>query len=246
VEIDFQQTEESAEVSRLKGELLAAVWMARDLLAKPPVRVIGCRSATASKASKKTFSRTKVVTMRDVAAFELVLVPVVKGLEAVVTKTGGKTSAVAVDMTRHKMITPVGGGAAIEDVMTLYLIPMAVQTEGKDRFMPPFWCVKQASRDDANMAMDEVELDGIFSILSSDETRSNVRPAKNDTAKWSVPVMTNIKALPEGTELVFPKASAPEKESTPKQKTWLSNATMEFKAACAKEGKGVRGVKNCG
>jgi hypothetical protein len=160
-------------------------------------------------------------------------------LEAVVTKTGGKTSAVAVDMTRHKMITPVGGGAAIEDVMTLYLIPMAVQTEGKDRFMPPFWCVKQASRDDANMAMDEVELDGIFSILSSDETRSNVRPAKNDTAKWSVPVMTNIKALPEGTELVFPKASAPEKESKPKQKTWLSTATMEFKAACAKEGKSV-------
>jgi hypothetical protein len=111
--------------------------------------------------------------------------------------------------------------------------------------MPPYWCVKHGSRDDANMASDDLEVDAIFSILSSDERRSQVRPAKNDTAKFTVSVMTNIKALPEGTELVFPKATAPEKEST-KQKTWLSNATMEFKRECAKEGQGVRGVKNCG
>ena len=63
VEIDFTQSEESADIGRLKSELLVGVWMARDLLKKPPVKVFGIRP---NVPGKKTFARTKVVVTRDV------------------------------------------------------------------------------------------------------------------------------------------------------------------------------------
>ena len=161
--------------------------------------------------SKKTFLRTKVVVMEDIAAFELVLVPVVKGTEAVVQKTGGKSAAVAVEMTMHKKSTLVGAAArgesaaAIEERMTLYLIPMLVQTGGKERLMPPYWCVKHGPSEDANMARDEVDVDALVQVISSDERRSSARPSNFNNARFTVPVMTITKALLAGTELVFLK-----------------------------------------
>ena len=43
VEIDFEESEDSAEVNRLKSELLVALWWARDLLEKQLVKVIAPR-----------------------------------------------------------------------------------------------------------------------------------------------------------------------------------------------------------
>ena len=151
------------------------LWMARDLLPTPPVKVIGIRSGAPSK---KTFTRTKVVVTRDVAPFEVVLVPVVKSLEAVVQKSLGKSTAVAVAMTQNFSNTPAG-----QDPTTLYLIPMMVHTEGKDRFMPPCWCVKHDVP--ANMARDEVDVDAILSLLSSDEKRSQARAVKQLVPKFT-------------------------------------------------------------
>ena len=237
MEIDFEQTFASAEVSRLKSELVLGLWMARDLLSKPPVKVIGIRSGTPGK---KTFIRTKVVVTRDVAAFEVTLVPVVKSLEAVVQKALGKSAAVEVALTPNFSSTPEGAQAqsksvaAIQDPTTLYLIPMMVQTEGKERFMPPYWCVRHEVPGEAiNMASDSVDIDAILSMLSSDEPRSQARPVKNSLAKFTVPIMTNIKALPNGTELLFPKPTGVEKPAKAsnhrQQKSWLASATAEFR-----------------
>ena len=117
--------------------------------------------------------------------------------------------------------------------MTLYLIPMAVQTDGKDRFMPAYWCVKHGPSDEANMARDEVDVDAILSLLSSDERKASARTLRNSHAKFTVPVMTNTKALEAGTELVFPSQKTPEK-SHHEQKGWLAQATREFKSEFGK------------
>ena len=250
VEIDFAKSEDSAQVNRLKSELLVSLWWARDLLEKQKVKVIATRPGVPSK---KTFKSTKVVVTEEVAAYELVLVPVVKGLEAVQQKTKS-TGAVPVEMTMHKNSTKVvaetegesvpkaetegqsvpkaeteGEKVTKEETVPLYLIPMAVQTDGKDRFMPAYWCVKQGASDEANMARDEVDVNAILSLLSGDEQRSSARTLRNRHATFSVPVMTNTKALEAGTELVFPGQKTPEK-SYHKKSRWLATATTEFQS----------------
>ena len=236
-EIDFAKTEESADLGRLKSELLVGVWMARNLLEKPPVKVFGIRGLAAGK---KTFLHTKVVVTRDVAAFEVVLVPMVKGMEAVTQKAGGKSSAVAVEMINPSSSKPVPGDgeSPLAFKTTLYLIPCRVDADGKDRFMPPSWCVKQGTREEANMASDEVDVDAMLTLLYSDELKSQVRPSINNTVQFPIPVMTNFRALPKGTELVFAKAAVAEKPQNKKDrpKTWLPGATIEFKADRKKSG----------
>ena len=226
VKVDWAATESSAEVGRLKSELLCSLWMAQDLLTQPPVSVIGIIPAVPNK---KTFVRVKVVLTRDVAAFELVLVPVVKGLEAVVQKTGGKSAAVSVEMFKQN-----------GEAMMLHLLPMAVQTDTKERFMPPYWCVQHGPREVANMESDEVEVDAILSLLSKDSKKSEQRTSRNDTDKFTVPVMTNPRPLLRGTELVFPKAPEREKSKTTVSPTWLGEASKELK----KEERNVREGRN--
>ena len=118
----------------------------------------------------------------------------------------------------------------------LHLIPMANQTDSKERFMPPYWCVQHGSRDLANMESDEVDVDAILSLLSKDSKKSDARPTKNDTDKFTVPVMTNTRPLLRGTELVFPKAPKKEKTKTHSSPTWLGEASKEMK----KEERSVR------
>ena len=55
-----------------------------------------------------------------------------------------------------------------------------------------------------------------------------MRPTKNDTDKFTVPVMTNTRPLLEGTELVFPKALEKENKQTLGSPTWLGEASKEL------------------
>lgn len=217
-----------------------------ELLKQPPVKVFGIRPGVAGK---KTFVRTSVVVTRDVAAFEVVLVPLVKGVESVTQKAGGKSAAVAVEMINPSSSTPEpregesslakkDSAAASKHTTTLYLIPCRVDTETKDRFMPPFWCVKHGASQDANMERDEVEVDAILRLLTGNEQKSSARPSTNPTSMFSIPVMTNFKALLKGTELVFAKTDEVEKPKKKQEKstTWLAGATKEFKADMKKSG----------
>ena len=123
---------------------------------------------------------------------------------------------------------------------TLYLIPCRVVAENKTRFMPPFWCVKQGTRDEANMVCDELDVDAILTLMSSDEQKSQVRASVNNTAKFPIPVMTNCKALLQGTELVFAKDPVTEQPKKPQTnvKTWLAGASREYKSDQVKKRQG--------
>ena len=119
----------------------------------------------------------------------------------------------------------------------LYLLPVAMQTDGPARFMPPYWCVHHGMPQAANMERDEVDVDVILSLLSNDEKKSQARPAKNTAPKFTVPVMTNTKALLNGTELVFPKATEKEKPNANESKTttWLAKAQKDLKSEQKKD-----------
>ena len=87
------------------------------------------------------------------------------------------------------------------------------------------------------MVWDELDVDAILTLLSSDEQRSSVRPTLENTATFPIPVMTNCKALLQGTELVFakdPVTEQPQKSQT-KSKTWLAGASREFKCDLVKK-----------
>ena len=222
VVIDLENSESSAEIARSKAELMVALWRARDLLAPPPVKVIGVKPAVPSR---KTFVRTKVVLTQDVAPFELVLVPVVKNLESVVQKTGGKSAAVKV-----LKMKPNG------ELITLYLLPLTVHSEGKERFMPPYWCVHHGTHDAANMVSDELDVNGILTLASQDETKSRTRMTKNEDDKCTVPVMTNPTSLLKGTEIIFKRYEPSAPPSKPHQPvTWLGVESKEFKRELAKK-----------
>ena len=112
---------------------------------------------------------------------------------------------------------------------------MKVHVEGKERFMPPYWCVwKPETPDEENMETDEVDVNAILSLQSGDLTRAQVRPAKNSAPGFTVPVMTNTKALPAGTELLLQPATgqkekAGKENSQRSETTWLDGAKKEFR-----------------
>ena len=144
-----------------------SLWTADDLLPRQPMKVLG---VPPQEPGKKTFTRTKVIATRDMAARELCLLPVVRGIEAVVIASQIKAGAipVEVDLTGDK-------------VVELAVLPMARYGE-EDRFMPPFWCVARGNYEDANMEMETLDLDSITSIMPEDKERAAVRSADNGTS----------------------------------------------------------------
>ena len=76
---------------------------------------------------------------------------------------------------------------------------------------------------------DTVDVDAILSVHSENEEKIEVRRTKSDTEKFTVPIMTNKKALKQGTELILPKPVETENRRPPKLMTWLAAATREMK-----------------
>ena len=87
------------------------------------------------------------------------------------------------------------------------------------------------------MASELLGVDAILTLLSSDEQKSSARPTVHDAAQCTIPIMTNIKPLLNGTEIVFAKVAAPEKPKPKfvRQQTWLVGATKEFRQELSKK-----------
>ena len=123
----------------------------------------------------KTFTATKVTVTHDVAAYEVVLVPVVRGLEAVVAASPPKFGSVPVTVEDRR-----------GELVHLALLP-ATRCQEDVRFMPPLWCVDKRDGEEPNMEMDTIDLNLILSILHPNEDKAVSRPARNVTSNIQIP-----------------------------------------------------------
>ena len=111
----------------------------------------------------------------DVAAYEVVLVPVVRGLEAVVAASPPKLGSVPVTVEDRR-----------GELVHLALLP-ATRYQEDVRFMPPFWCVDKRDGEDSDMEMDTIDLNLILSILHPNEDKAESRPVRNATPTIHIP-----------------------------------------------------------
>ena len=213
----------TTDTMRAKCELLTALYLANDAFkekALATVEVIGTRAADAT--SKKVYETVQVFVTRDVAAYELVLVPIVKGLEAIHT----------VDKKAKARERDVPATVLGEDnnPIEFLLRDMTVQTEDAERFMPPYWCVRHGVASKVNMEREEMNAEVLVRHLSKDAIRGKSRNPKNVADNWSIPVMTNAKALAKGAELWFLRTERDDSNrSPPPRRTRVSEAPKEFK-----------------
>ena len=185
--IEWHASLQSAQINVERCSVVKALWAAHSLVQAQPVQISGVRGKVRGYAS------TKVILTKDVAPYELALVPVVKGPEAVVTKTTQKTTVLRVSVTPRRFEE---GEPTSTD---LFILPSTSQKDD-DLFMPPYWCMA-STVDEHNMEIVEIQLSAILSVLDSDEEVRKARNWQNDHESYTVPIATNSKFLTKGTEL---------------------------------------------
>ena len=208
--VAWEATETEGYINAARCAVVTALWKVKALQQTPPVQVL------AVPGKKKPFHNTKVVVTRDVAIGELVLLPLVRGPEAVVTKTSHKASVISVNAT-------MPSGREQE----LFILSSCHCAE-KDRFMPPFWCA--ALSFEPNMKFSTLDLNSIETVLS-DSADSNLTSLwKNNVCQFEVPIATNVRMLMSGEEVLLPKEKkVTEKRNSQTAVDWMTVAKRELR-----------------
>ena len=124
--------------------------------------------------------KTEVKTKRDFEPGELMLVPLVSGLQHIVTETT-KESAV-----------PCGG----------FFLLNSVGRKKDQEFLPPFWCARRSEAEhEVNTVLIDIELNNIASLLSQAPLAS-IENSDPTVSSIKLPILTNPVRLVSGAEIV--------------------------------------------
>ena len=211
VDVDWEASLRTGHVNAARASLHAALWRAAYMHKRMPVKVEG--SPPKKAGCKKKFQSTKVRVTKDVAKGEIVLVPVVKGPESIVTKT-----------THLQNVISVMSDDPLENPVQLHILPSvqygsATEKSGSDGcFMPPCWCCRHATADEtSNMELCTVTYEAIESALQEEYDAHLARGWRNTAASREVPGYTNTSALKKGTELLLPRTKCADGKDGKKQ-----------------------------